>query len=209
MVSNLVTSQGGLRAPLFCLKKSAGFSLVELMIVVAIIGLLSAIAIPNFQKFQARSRTTEAKLQLAAVYTAEESFYSTFHIYHTCLNYMGYDPTEFKNTRFYAVGFTVSASIDALQYQSAISSGITTVDCPASLAATADTTFFEAGTGVGAAVASSAHIPANAIGAQTGGNITFTAGAGGVIHKSFTSAATSSAFTINEVKKIETVRLGY
>ncbi len=44
-------------------KSENGFTLVELMVVVAIIGLLSAVAIPNFQKYQARSKTSEAKLQ--------------------------------------------------------------------------------------------------------------------------------------------------
>ena len=41
-----------------------GMSLVELMIVVAIIGILSSVAIPNFKKYQAKSKTSEAKLQL-------------------------------------------------------------------------------------------------------------------------------------------------
>ena len=50
------------------LKSSQGFSLVELMVVVAIIGILAAIAIPNYQKFQARSRQTEAKTTLGGFY---------------------------------------------------------------------------------------------------------------------------------------------
>ena len=58
------------------LKKKEGFTLIELMIVVAIIGILAAIAIPNFLKFQLRSKATEGKINLAAIRTAQESYYA-------------------------------------------------------------------------------------------------------------------------------------
>lgn len=50
------------------------FSMIELMVVVAIIGVLAAIGIPEYSKFQAKARQSEAKLNLAALFTAEESF---------------------------------------------------------------------------------------------------------------------------------------
>jgi type IV pilus assembly protein PilA len=60
-----------------------GFTLIELMIVVAIIGVLAAIAIPNFIKFQARSKTSEAKSNLKAVFTAQQSWYQERNTYGT------------------------------------------------------------------------------------------------------------------------------
>ena len=57
------------------LKGKKGFTLIELMIVVAIIGILAAIAIPNFLKFQAKSKMSEAKTNLGAIYTGELAYF--------------------------------------------------------------------------------------------------------------------------------------
>jgi type IV pilus assembly protein PilA len=58
-----------------------GFTLIELMIVVAIIGILAAIAIPNFVKFQCRSKQSEAKSNLKAMYVAQESYRGEYDTY--------------------------------------------------------------------------------------------------------------------------------
>ena len=56
------------------LRKQEGFTLIELMIVVAIIGILAAIAIPNFLQYQMKSRQSEAKTNLQAIKTSMVSF---------------------------------------------------------------------------------------------------------------------------------------
>ncbi len=56
------------------LKGQKGFTLIELMIVVAIIGILAAIAIPNFLTYQLKSRQAEAKTNLQAIKTSEIAF---------------------------------------------------------------------------------------------------------------------------------------
>ena len=62
-------------------KSNKGFTLIELMIVVAIIGILAAIAIPNFLRFQLKSKSSEGKVNIAAIRTAEESYLAEFGVY--------------------------------------------------------------------------------------------------------------------------------
>ncbi|MEK7702712.1 MAG: prepilin-type N-terminal cleavage/methylation domain-containing protein [Nitrospirota bacterium] len=52
------------------IKNSKGFTLIELMIVVAIVGVLAAIAIPNFLTYQAKARMSEAKTGLGGIFTS-------------------------------------------------------------------------------------------------------------------------------------------
>jgi len=58
-------------------KKERGFSLIELMIVVAIMGILVAIAMPQYQNYQIRSKVTEALVMGASVKVAVASYYSS------------------------------------------------------------------------------------------------------------------------------------
>jgi type IV pilus assembly protein PilA len=57
------------------LQGQKGFTLIELMIVVAIIGILAAIAIPNFLRYQAKSRQAEARTNLGGMFVAETSYF--------------------------------------------------------------------------------------------------------------------------------------
>ena len=60
---------------------SKGFTLIELMIVVAIIGILAAIAIPNFLKYQCKARQSEAKANLGSLRVAQEAYFAENDIY--------------------------------------------------------------------------------------------------------------------------------
>src|SRR5205085_2912765 len=112
------------------LKRQDGFTLVELMVVVAIIGLLSAVAVPNFKKYQAKAKVSEAKLQLSALYTAETAFFSDYNIYHNCLAYMGFDPGPESANRYFAIGINTAAATAPSAMAAAVNSGLNSTDCP-------------------------------------------------------------------------------
>ncbi len=62
-------------------KDQKGFTLVELMIVVAIIGILAAIAIPQFAKYRARAQNSAALSDLRNLRTDMEGYYAENQLY--------------------------------------------------------------------------------------------------------------------------------
>ncbi len=80
-------------------KLKKGFTLIELMIVVAIIGILAAIAIPNFIRFQARSKQSEAKTNLKALFTAQKAWFGERDKFETDGSTIGFAPEQ--SNRYY------------------------------------------------------------------------------------------------------------
>ncbi len=74
------------------IENNKGFSLVELMVVVAIIGILASIAVPNFQRFQSRARQSEARTNLGGFYQAAKASYAEYSFYPGNLPATGWQP---------------------------------------------------------------------------------------------------------------------
>lgn len=105
------------------LLKMFGFSLVELMAAVAVMGILVSLALPRFRAFIARSRMAEAKANLGIIATLEQSYLVEYQIYTNLSPSVGGggncgDPYE-KNE----LGFRMVNCADARYYYSATASG--------------------------------------------------------------------------------------
>lgn len=63
------------------LRSRKGFTLIELLIVVAIIGILAAIAIPQFSAYRAKAYNSAAQSDLKNMKTSLESYYADNQMY--------------------------------------------------------------------------------------------------------------------------------
>jgi prepilin-type N-terminal cleavage/methylation domain-containing protein len=86
----------------FAAKK--GFSLIELMVVVAIIGILSVVGVPKYQAFKAKAVTSEATSALAQIYTVQQAYYMDKDAYAVMTNAL-FTATDATNL----LGFVVPA----------------------------------------------------------------------------------------------------
>lgn len=197
-------------------KSEQGFTLVELMVVVAIIGILSAVAIPNFKRYQAKTKTSEAKLQLSAIYSALTSLQSDYDAFATCLEDAGYiAPTD---GNYYALGF---AADNANARQIVIDNGGTCTNTSSSSSGTQHQ--FDGNKTVGGFKASASDISSiglaslqpseNAAGFTTpavdDNGSYFIVGALGAIDSENNTAATASQWIINENKLLKEIIKGY
>jgi len=101
------------------IRNRKGFTLVELMIVVAIIGILAAIAIPNFLQFRLKAKTSEAKSNLGAIRSTEVAYFAEWDAYvglqpATPIANRANVPTKepwISSTRFSIIGFAPEGNV--------------------------------------------------------------------------------------------------
>ncbi|MDR3647424.1 MAG: prepilin-type N-terminal cleavage/methylation domain-containing protein [Candidatus Babeliales bacterium] len=86
-----------------------GFTLIELMIVVAIIAFLAMIAVPNFMKYVSKAKRSEVYLHLGAIYAAQKAYWAEHGTYSSSLTDLGWSPDGETN---YTYGFPGSADVN-------------------------------------------------------------------------------------------------
>ena len=85
--------------------KRSGFSLIELMVVVAIMAFLAMIAVPNFNRFLAKAKRAEAYMNLSAIYAAEKAYWAEHGKYSDALSGEGGIGWQPAGNTYYSYGF--------------------------------------------------------------------------------------------------------
>jgi prepilin-type N-terminal cleavage/methylation domain-containing protein len=107
---------------------SLGFTLIELMVVVAIIGILAAVAIPKFSGLSDRAKSAEAKINLVAYANAAKTFYYDQQTYACYPLHCGWFPDgSFRYDYVTASRNTASDPVDQVNLQSPTTNNTCTI----------------------------------------------------------------------------------
>jgi len=92
--------------------RSGGFSLVELIIVIAIIGILAGVAIPSYNSYMLKSRRVDGTAFLIEVASEQVRFYSEYNRYTNTMSELGYgtEDTADSEEGMYTVTITTEAN---------------------------------------------------------------------------------------------------
>ncbi len=96
-------------------RRTSGFTLTELMIVVGIIGILATAAVTGFRLFAAKAREVEGEAALRRLKQHEDDFYITYVSYSDDLEAIGFPP--YPPLKFYAVGVVLEPDDPAVAYR--------------------------------------------------------------------------------------------
>ena len=107
-------------------KNRRGFTIVELMVTVMIVGIISVVGLPVFKRMVQKSRVAEAQVALGNLATTESSFFSEYGVYGNSLANMGLDFTSYKGQALYASVASDTSSRYAYGFSKADCSGTTT-----------------------------------------------------------------------------------
>jgi type IV pilus assembly protein PilE len=91
-------------------RRMIGFTLIEVMITVAIIGILSAVALPSYQSYIQKSRRSEARVILMDAASKQEQYILNFRTYTTTMTALGYATSPaISETGLYSVAAVAGA----------------------------------------------------------------------------------------------------
>ena len=88
------------------MKKNSGFTLVELMVVVAIVGVISAIAYPSYTSYMKKSGRADAKVGLSKIVDKQERFYLQNNTYTDSFAATGLNTSTTSEEGYYTFSIT-------------------------------------------------------------------------------------------------------